>query len=561
MPLNWDISDHEAPSDVDAAGELWETEPQDHFPNLSNGMKVEQDCKSEKKVKAEEPTASGLCPHCGSSLDITKPSVVTSAEIEVVVYTDCDRSSAQSSTSTTPSSSRSWDIKPDNFIDLTLLTDNEDCQETATPIRVTDTSQDHNSVQRLSTSQGSDSDIVRINPFTATRVNSWTYKEKQDLYVLKVAYSVNNEEISKILSRKHRKPRSKSSVVAQFAKYRYKALNNKLYVEVATAIIKDELYQYSDFTGGLKSAAQKVGIALSLRGKGEVRIPDIRVPETSPAHRNTRRDRGDDEYCDSDSSVSSSKWNLSDDGTIEEHQTPHRPRRPIQKLAPEILYRAYNRSSHGRNGIDGFRAGKFAGSDNQVPILADSELEGLDVSLAYHIEGEKMDEGSYFVSTTPSLLWALHKAFRMRKNARISIIDRSKIRQPMQHISTIRPRMRAKGLLEGISYSGKLEYVVYGEIEADGIINDFSLEKFLQMVNSDNQIQKVLGSDILFNRAYQKSLMKFDLICQSPIRRWSLAHVVGTVFKFIFDQRTSHPLEELFKTNFSIDWGLEGRME
>ncbi|KAF3199015.1 hypothetical protein TWF679_001678 [Orbilia oligospora] len=471
MPLNWDVLDHEVLSDISAADEPWEAEPQDQYQNFSDDLKAEEDNNSQSRIEATAPMLTGVCPHCGSNfMSEQKPSGNTSTEVEVFVYTDCNRTSSQSSpASTTPSSSCSVDIKPNDqiIIDLTL-SDNEGGHE-------------------------ADSDSVRINPYTGKRVNRWTEDEKTDLYVLKLAYSVNNEELSRILSQKHQKFRGKNSVVAQFTEYRYTALNKKLYLEVATAIINDKLYKYSSFTSGLKSAARRVGVVL--------------------------------------------------------------------KLAPEILYRAYNWSSHGRNGVNGFRAGKFAGSDNQVPILAESELEGFDVSLACHIEGEKMDEGSYFVSTTPSLLWALHKAFMMRKNARISIIDRSKIRQPIQHISTIRPRMRAKGLLEGISYSGKLEYVVYGEIEADGIINDFSLEEFLQMVNSDNQIQKVLGSDILFNRAYQKSLMKFDLICQSPIRRWSLAHVISTVFRFVFDQQQSHPLGELFKANLSIDWGLEERME
>ncbi|KAF3187072.1 hypothetical protein TWF788_002650 [Orbilia oligospora] len=516
MPLNWDVLDHEVLSDISAADEPWEAEPQDQYQNFSDDLKAEEDNNSQSRIEATAPMLTGVCPHCGSNfMSEQKPSGNTSTEVEVFVYTDCNRTSSQGSpASTTPSSSCSVDIKPNDqiIIDLTL-SDNEGGHE-------------------------ADSDSVRINPYTGKRVNRWTEDEKTDLYVLKLAYSVNNEELSRILSQKHQKFRGKNSVVAQFTEYRYTALNKKLYLEVATAIINDKLYKYSSFTSGLKSAARRVGVVLVLRRK-----EDIRIADTPLTCRNTRRDRGpDDENSDSDSSVSSSK-------------------RLVQKLAPEILYRAYNWSSHGRNGVNGFRAGKFAGSDNQVPILAESELEGFDVSLACHIEGEKMDEGSYFVSTTPSLLWALHKAFMMRKNARISIIDRSKIRQPIQHISTIRPRMRAKGLLEGISYSGKLEYVVYGEIEADGIINDFSLEEFLQMVNSDNQIQKVLGSDILFNRAYQKSLMKFDLICQSPIRRWSLAHVISTVFRFVFDQQQSHPLGELFKANLSIDWGLEERME
>ncbi|KAK6510535.1 hypothetical protein TWF506_009640 [Arthrobotrys conoides] len=149
----------------------------------------------------------------------------------------------------------------------------------------------------------------------------------------------------------------------------------------------------------------------------------------------------------------------------------------------------------------------------------------------------------------------------MRKNARIAVIDRSKIRQPVQHILTIRQRMKAKGLLDGIKYSGKLEYVVYGAIEADSIINDFSLEKFLHMVATDLQIQKVLGSSILFDRKYQRSLTKFDMIRRITIRRWSCAHVVNTVFKFAFDNQPDHPLEEVFKSNFFIDWAIDARME
>ncbi|KAK6335123.1 hypothetical protein TWF718_010561 [Orbilia javanica] len=122
--------------------------------------------------------------------------------------------------------------------------------------------------------------------------------------------------------------------------------------------------------------------------------------------------------------------------------------------------------------------------------------------------------------------------------------------------------MREKGLLNGIRYSGKLEYVVYGAIEESAIIHDFTLDEFMQLVDTDYQMQKVLGSSILFNRGYRKSLTKLKIICQTIIiRRWSCEHIVNTVFRFVFGRQTDHPLSEVFKDNFAIDWELDARME
>ncbi|RVD83164.1 uncharacterized protein DFL_007563 [Arthrobotrys flagrans] len=496
MPFNWDIS-QETPVDIDALGEPWEV---NYHLNPSNDIKAEEDSKLEVEIKYEEPPASGVCPHCGGNLATIKPSGAISTEVEVVVYTDNIISAQNSPTSqdsspgqsistaatSSPSPQATMNPKEPVIIDLTTL-DNESDKE-------------------------SDSDSARANPYTGKRVNRWpwTDNEKLDLYILKLVYSVSNDELSKILSAKHNKTRGKTSVVAQFAEYRYTPLNQKLYLEVTTTIANNELYRYSNTTDSLKSAARK---------------------------------------------------DLSDEDVTGKYRKLYRRPRTSQKLAPEILYRAYNRSSHGKNGINGFRAGKFSRDEILIPILEESKLDEFDIPLASHIEGEEMEEGSYFISTTPSLLWALHKAFRMGRNPRISVIDRANIFQPVQHVSAIRPRMKAKGLLNGIRYSGKLEYVVYGAIEPAAIIHDFPLEKFLHMVDTDYQIQKVLGSSILFNRTYKKSLMKLDIIRLTKIGRWSCVHVINTVFRFVFNDQISHPLEEVFKFNFAIDWELESRME
>ncbi|KAK6510536.1 hypothetical protein TWF506_009641 [Arthrobotrys conoides] len=277
MPLNWDLT-QEISSEIDATDEIWQAEPQDQYLDLLNETKIEEDHdqKLESDVQPEQSTVNGVCPHCGSDLSTIKPIETGSAGVEVVVYTDYDRTRSQNSpASTTPSSCQSMGTRPE---DPFVISDDEKGQD-------------------------GDSDRVRINPYTGRCVQRWTERDKLDLYILKMAYKVSNKELSKILSQKHQKSRKQSSCKAQFAEYKQTALNHRLYRDVAKAITNDELYRYSEFTSGLKSAARRIGIGLVLRRK-----QDIRISDTPLTCRNTRKDRGnDDEGSDSDSSVSSSK--------------------------------------------------------------------------------------------------------------------------------------------------------------------------------------------------------------------------------------------------------------
>ncbi|KAK6511733.1 hypothetical protein TWF481_000639 [Arthrobotrys musiformis] len=565
MPLNWDLED-DAPACLDAPGQLtarpgqpWEAEIGGHHHTTQDNIDQEEDKEPETKDKTWSHTQEPRLPALAST--------TTSNSLEVVVYTGPNSCNGFSSQTPVHHDDDSH-TKTSSILSLLPRPPVAEIKSEPDPVIIDLTLSDSESSQESSQHSIGHSSRIRIDSYTAKSINRWpwSHDEKLDLYLLKLAYYITNKEASAVLSQKHRKPRATGSIAAQFAEYKSAAVSKRLYHEVYMAIHNGKLHRYSSYIKDLKAAARRVKVVLQPRSKEEICIP----PAPTYVHQNTRTDsrENDSEETDSDSSISSSKWNCSEsDGDDQErHDHGERARRrqrirgTTQPLSPSLLYRAYNPSSHGKNGTRGFLAGTFINETSPIPIVPGFKLPAYDCSLADHITGEIMEHGSYFISTTPSLLWALHKASRMGGSSRISIIDRSKIRQPVQHVAEIKSRLKSKGLLEKVRYSGKLEYVVYAAIGAEAIIKDFSLDSFRAMVDTDNQIQKVLGCSILFDSELIRSLEKLDKTRQQKIRRWSLASVINTVYRYVFNNQ-EHALEAVFRSNVAIDWELEARME
>ncbi|KAK6335122.1 hypothetical protein TWF718_010560 [Orbilia javanica] len=275
MPFNWDVRQGD-PGDIGVPDSTYKVESPDP-PPAPEDLDPEQD----PVVEGGYMITSGICLYCGSHLETPESNETRSTEVEVVIYRN-NSDSTEQSTDTAPSTSPS-------------------SPEVATAARseypiIIDLTSDDNDIKE------SDSDGARVNLCTGRRVRGfpWTGDQKLDLYILKLGYEVNYEEVGKILTEKHKKPRKKTSVIAQFAEYRYTPLNKRLHLEVSTAIWNNELNKYSVFTTGLKTAARNVGIELFPR-----QTEDIRIPENFPL--TGRNGRPEEDEDDSDSSVSSSK--------------------------------------------------------------------------------------------------------------------------------------------------------------------------------------------------------------------------------------------------------------
>ncbi|KAK6529397.1 hypothetical protein TWF281_008573 [Arthrobotrys megalospora] len=379
----------------------------------------------------------------------------------------------------------------------------------------------------------------------------WNDLEKTDVYLLKLLYDASSEDMARILTPCHKKKRKERAVKAQFDEHRYRQSNATLFGEVEAAIAGNDLRRYSSAIRQLKRAARELRIELRL--KDGVTDPTEAPALMTTSHKSRSQLQG---YINNDSSVNESDPSDEDaEGEMALHRNGDRNWVNIhgttKKLDPSILFRVYDDSSHGKNGPDGFRAGKFL--RKSAPILTDCEVVYFDVVLARHIGQQKINGGSTFISTTPSLLWALHKATRIGGNPRISVIDRSKIFQPVQHISTIHPRLKATGLLNNIKYSGKLEYAVYGDIDASAIIHDFSFEGFKRLANFDRQLQRFICPGVLFDNTIGGSLSKLELIRETRIHAWSCPLVVNLISQFVFGDDIDHPLQEKFKANIRID--------
>ncbi|KAK6353930.1 hypothetical protein TWF730_008350 [Orbilia blumenaviensis] len=307
MPYNWDLNQdpkNEELSFTNAASAVYEAETSELNSDLADPQ-IKSDpianiiqrysqelvpvSNASQPQLCQEP--SEICPHCGANITAIKPNKAYTPDFEIVVY---NRNSFDSGSSI-PSSTRSSPARSSVKTQLSSVPSSPGFRA-EDPIIISDDEVEAGADKSIGDIDTISSDFDKCN----NRV-PWACDEKLDLYILKLGFIVKNKYLSAIMNQKHGKEWRASSMVAQFAEYKYTPLNARLHLEVATSIVNGEFcLKYSDAIKGLRKAAGKVGIEISLRGREE-----IRIPQNIPTSRRRINQFGED--SDSDSSVSSSK--------------------------------------------------------------------------------------------------------------------------------------------------------------------------------------------------------------------------------------------------------------
>ncbi|KAK6344354.1 hypothetical protein TWF696_007993 [Orbilia brochopaga] len=191
----------------------------------------------------------------------------------------------------------------------------------------------------------------------------------------------------------------------------------------------------------------------------------------------------------------------------------------------------------------------------------ESYLPSYDEDLAMHLKGMEVPGGSKFISCTQSILWAFHKAARMTGRVRVSVLDRSKIEQPIQRLSDIHHRLQQAGLLEGIWYRGCYEFLVYAEVQKDAIINDFAISHFQSFVNVDFFTKQLICPEIIFGQTTSmKPREKRRELKTWPILPARSEIAVAEICDFALGGTRNEELRSVFRRNFQNEWEMESRM-
>ncbi|EPS40840.1 hypothetical protein H072_5275 [Dactylellina haptotyla CBS 200.50] len=410
----------------------------------------------------------------------------------------------------------------------------------------------------------------------------WSNEDKQDLLLFKIFFKNTNLDIARTLSSKHAKERTISAIVTQFNEKNKPGEGTFTIYQNLRQSILDQLAGFIGFHLAVEKFDEELR-SLQLHA-ADCRIKLVYKPVTDiiadlggsgqlnlsqPKYK--KRRNATDLESDSDSSYSSSLWASADEVVPGEatfrsasnyKAKAFKPELPLSRTSggPKILYRVYNEYSHGGNSYHGFHAGAFPNfSGLSIPILSEIELPKYDWNLGAHLSGEKLPEGSMFVSCTNSLFHALHLTAKMKGRIRIASIDTSKILQPTQHVVKVRHRLNGKGVIKNIGrYKGAFEYVVYGGIPWEAIISDISLLEISEAIRSSPEVKILLCPPILFE-AGPKARPKLTAIEKSPISP-DTVRISSQLLTSVFLGRTSRiEIKDEFRRNLGSDWQIRKR--
>ncbi|KAJ5108186.1 hypothetical protein N7456_004861 [Penicillium angulare] len=163
---------------------------------------------------------------------------------------------------------------------------------------------------------------------------------------------------------------------------------------------------------------------------------------------------------------------------------------PPRELPP-LLFRWSNTRSQGINSSSMFRAGMFS-TGNSTPFDPDQIPENKFLRLFInHVT--KLKVLSPFISTCRLPLTPIHRAFRNRKGATVTIIDPSKLKTVVVKASTLVPLTATKTP----RWEGLGEYLVWKEIPKAAMICRFKISRLQKIANEFPDIAAFLQLDLI----------------------------------------------------------------
>ncbi|PGH13560.1 hypothetical protein AJ79_03553 [Helicocarpus griseus UAMH5409] len=161
-----------------------------------------------------------------------------------------------------------------------------------------------------------------------------------------------------------------------------------------------------------------------------------------------------------------------------------------KRAKPRILYRFYNTESSGINNPKGFSAGLWATGPSHIPNACLYDQRVLEAMAKTHLS--RYNIKSPFVSTSSGFLVTFHKLLTQGKDAKMSIIDASKLDQ--RGLFSAQEILYKDPLGTDITpgYCGWAEWLVWGSIPEEAIVCTISEFRLLEIANVYPDIESVL---------------------------------------------------------------------
>ncbi|KAJ5722433.1 hypothetical protein N7488_000468 [Penicillium malachiteum] len=174
---------------------------------------------------------------------------------------------------------------------------------------------------------------------------------------------------------------------------------------------------------------------------------------------------------------------------------------------PALLFRWYNVDSQGTNSEDSIQAGIFAGDDEfHLDMNQLSQHEFYDY-FVNHVT--KAECPSPFISTSLHPLCPIHRAVRNQNQARVAIIDTSKLGVDTNVIkaSTLVPRTGTRTR----KWRGFGEYLIWKEVPRDAILSTFTITRLEEIARNFLSIGEFLQLDLLSNTEFSDKRLYCEL--------------------------------------------------
>jgi hypothetical protein len=175
---------------------------------------------------------------------------------------------------------------------------------------------------------------------------------------------------------------------------------------------------------------------------------------------------------------------------------------PLPQFRPTSLFRAYNSDSAGTNGPSGFQAGHFPA---RIPIPEPILLPdyGLLNDIYHHIY--HYHHGSSVISTTNSLVWAVHKAINMKNEVpsyiaflnHDSMESYTKSYHAEEVIKLLRKEFKTRIPNKYAGYRGTAEWLIWGQIEQQSVVNNVAISKLEDLAKRSVYASTILRLHIL----------------------------------------------------------------
>ncbi|KAL9110514.1 MAG: hypothetical protein Q9227_004872 [Pyrenula ochraceoflavens] len=234
--------------------------------------------------------------------------------------------------------------------------------------------------------------------------------------------------------------------------------------------------------------------------------------------------------------------------------------------ARRILWRAFNPSvkddsgaftTHVFNSPSGFRAGLFKDSSQSV-IAPFTDLDKFREIARSHLSDDGRQEPTPFISFYESPIPAFCRALKLH-NGMISVID---LQRAVELLQNRFPHAAgflwiAKSLVNNFKfadlrnkYTGRGEYLIWGEVTAEAMVTTFSMEDIRKERLFENTLQlEIVGSSPYTNTA-RDSLNRLNL----PKANFDTGEILGKLIKLYRPLQWRH--SELIAAKLSTAWNF-----